>query len=533
MRSQGLLQRQVSPNLVWILAALASTFLGNRLQSGVHLNHDVSWIGHSARWLLQGRVFGIGVLDPNPPMAWFLSMPAAALANFELMPEPLAIRFVFWIYFVTSAVLLIHVLAHVEPRERAASIGWKSAFIIMATLAPAASFGQREYVSVLFAMPYLAAAALRLQGMGSARPTVLAVIGFLAGLGFAIKPYFLAVPLLVEGLVVARFGLRSLFRLESFVLGLTVLVYVLAVVVFVPQYLTFTIPLMRSVYWAYDTANFDFVLARFKDAMQPAVYGLLIALLARVWTRQHAVLTLAGIGYSASYFVQAKGFVYHAFPILMCAVVVLGISLASALSHVWSTRRETSAALHRALFLSMLLLATLPVRQVHDSVVNWYSQYNITWGETGRFREAVIDIVNQHAPSPKTYFFAFSTHPYPGFPTASYTVANWSGRSAAQGIIAAYARLDELTDPDLRQRVVQAAALQRRMIVEDFELRPPTIVFAEGSNARLGMNGHPFDDLAFYTEDPEFKQIWRNYEEHPPIGPYRVFVHKSARNASE
>ncbi|MCU0694331.1 MAG: hypothetical protein MUF54_23330, partial [Polyangiaceae bacterium] len=103
MRSQGLLQRQVSPNLVWILAALASTFLGNRLQSGVHLNHDVSWIGHSARWLLQGRVFGIGVLDPNPPMAWFLSMPAAALANFELMPEPLAIRFVFWIYFVTSA----------------------------------------------------------------------------------------------------------------------------------------------------------------------------------------------------------------------------------------------------------------------------------------------------------------------------------------------------------------------------------------------------------------------------------------------
>jgi hypothetical protein len=136
--------------------------------------------------------------------------------------------------------------------------------------------------------------------------------------------------------------------------------------------------------------------------------------------------------------------------------------------------------------------------------------------------------VNRHAPSRQSYFFAFSTHPYPGFPTASYTDADFSGRSAAQGIIPAYARMDELTDPTLKAKVDQAASLQRRMVIEDFERRAPSFVFGERSLGRLGMNGRPFDDLAFYLADPRFRQIWSDYEEYPPIGPLRVFVRRSA-----
>jgi hypothetical protein len=181
----------------------------------------------------------------------------------------------------------------------------------------------------------------------------------------------------------------------------------------------------------------------------------------------------------------------------------------------------------------MLLLTILPAKRAHDAVTAWYLEYSIQWGNTGRFREAVIGMVNRYAPTPRSYFFAFSTHPYPGFPTASYTAANWSGRSAAQGIVAAYARMDELSDADLRKRIVGAAVLQRRMIVEDFQRRPPSIVFAEGTVTRLGMNGRPFDDLAFYSEDPDFKLIWDHYEEVRPIGPLRVFLRRGASNQSE
>jgi hypothetical protein len=75
------------------------------------------------------------------------------------------------------------------------------AFVLIATLSPGFSFGQREHACVLFAMPYLAAAVMRLQG-GQSLPKPLAIaVGLLAGIGFAIKPYFLAVPALAKNSV--------------------------------------------------------------------------------------------------------------------------------------------------------------------------------------------------------------------------------------------------------------------------------------------------------------------------------------------
>ena len=172
----------------------------------------------------------------------------------------------------------------------------------------------------------------------------------------------------------------------------------------------------------------------------------------------------------------------------------------------------------------VVLLALPPIKQVHDDVVSWYFTYNIAWGPTGQFRQAVIDTVNHFAPTPQSHFFAFTTHPFPAFPTASYTIADWSGRTMVQSLIPAYARLDEVTDPAVRERVVRAGEYQRRMVVEDLERRPPSIVFAERNRARLGMNGRQFDDIAFYLTDPRFQRIWENYEEYPPLGPLRVFV---------
>jgi hypothetical protein len=180
-----------------------------------------------------------------------------------------------------------------------------------------------------------------------------------------------------------------------------------------------------------------------------------------------------------------------------------------------------------ALLPVVVVLALPSIKQVHDGVVRWYFTYNMAWGPTGQFRQAVIDTVNHFAPTQQSYFFAFSTHPFPGFPTASYTVAEWSGRSIVQPFIAAYARRDEVQDPAVRERIINAAEYQRRMVIEDFERRPPAIVFAERNRARLGMNGRQFDDIAFYLSDPQFRRIWKNYDEHPPMGPLRVFVLRS------
>jgi len=525
VRTQGILQRRISPIVLWALVILTLTLAGQWLQSGVHLNHDVSYFVHFDRWLLQGRTLGDDLFDGNLPMVWVLFMPSAALVQANLLDEPSAVQLLFWTYFLLSAMLLIYVSLRLRRHDRAASVGWVAAFVLIATLAPGFSFGQREHACVLFAMPYLATAVLRLEGGEVPRASILICIGLLAGIGFALKPYFLAVPALVELLLLARLGWRSLLiRVESLALGLTVIVYVVTAGLLLHDYLKFTIDLALSTYWAYDTDNFAVILERYVPVAQPALYGALIALVTRTWSPQHTIMLLAGLGYTVSYFVQSKGFVYHAYPVLVCSVTFLGICLGRGLICAWARWRETGSPLRLALLPVVVVLALPSIKQVHDGVVRWYFTYNMAWGPTGQFREAVIDTVNHFAPTQQSYFFAFSTHPFPGFPTASYTVAEWSGRSIVQPFIAAYARRDEVQDPAVRERIIDAAEYQRRMVIEDFERRPPAIVFAERNRARLGMNGRQFDDIAFYLSDPRFRRIWQNYEEHPPMGPLRVFV---------
>jgi hypothetical protein len=511
--------------VLWSLLILALTVAGQGLQSQVHLNHDVSWFVHFSRWLLQGRTLGTDLHDGNLPMVWGLFMPAAALAQLQLLSEPAAVRVVFWTYFLISTALTITVLSRLDPGERSTSVGWVAAFVLVATLAPGFSFGQREHASVLFAMPYLAAAVLRWQGGRTLGKSLAVSVGVLAGIGFALKPYFLAVPALVELLLLATLGWRALLvRVESLAFGATVVVYVVGAFLLIGDYLKFTIGLTLSAYWAYDTVNFHFVLDNFIHVSQPMLYGSLVALLTRTWSRQHTVMLLAWIGYAVCYFVQSKGFVYHAYPVLVCAVTFLGICIGRGVPRAWSEWHASRNISRLAVLAAAVLLALPPLKQAHDDVVRWYFTYNITYGPVGQFRQAVIDVVNHFAPTRQSYFFAFTTHPFPGFPTASYTLADYSGRSIVQQFIPAYARLEEVTDPTARERVLRAADYQRRTVIEDLERRPPSIVFLQAFGPRLGMGVRQFDDIAFYSVDPRFRRIWANYEEYPPMGPLRVFV---------
>ncbi len=532
MRRADWLKRPIPASVVWWLVIVLLVLVGQWMQSRVHLNHDVSYFVHFAGWLLQGRALGSDLFDGNLPMAWALFMPAATLVHWGMVDEATAVQAVFWCYFLLSTALLVRVLSRPGALHRPAAAGWIAAFVAMATLTPGFSFGQREHACVLFAMPYLAAAASRLQ-RGPGPGKVLAVgIGLMAGVAFALKPHFLAVPAVIELLLLARLGWRALpGRIESLVLGLTVLAYGLAAALLLRNYLEFTIDLTLSTYWAYDTVNFPVVIERYLRAAQPVLYGSAIAVATRTWSAHHTVMLMAGLGFAASYFVQSKGFVYHAYPVLVVAMTFLGICVGHGLAGAVARWREAQSPLRLSVVVLAAVLALPSLKQAHDGVVRWYFTYNKAWGTTGRFRQAVIDVVNRLAPTDGEYFFAFTTHPFPGFPTASYTLAEWSGRSIVQSLIPAYARIDEVADPAIRAGVLRAADYQRKMVVEDFLRRPPVVVFAERNRMRLGMNGRPFDDIAFYSEDPRFRQIWKRYEEYPPLGSLRVFIRREAGQA--
>ena len=75
-------------------------------------------------------------------------------------------------------------------------------------LAPGYEFGQRENILLIAVFPYLFAAAAVASGFSLPRALSLG-IGVLAGVGFALKPYFLILWLAIEFLVVVSLACQQ------------------------------------------------------------------------------------------------------------------------------------------------------------------------------------------------------------------------------------------------------------------------------------------------------------------------------------
>ena len=65
-------------NWAWAFVAVASLCC-IALQSNVYLNHDVGWVLYSSGLMLDGQVLSRDIIEPNPPLIYFLSaLPALA-----------------------------------------------------------------------------------------------------------------------------------------------------------------------------------------------------------------------------------------------------------------------------------------------------------------------------------------------------------------------------------------------------------------------------------------------------------------------
>src|SRR5574338_665164 len=67
-------------------ALLAVVVLGLWIQLRVYPNHDVAWVLWGAREMMHGARYGVDIIEPNPPLAWYLSMPTTALAEWLGVP---------------------------------------------------------------------------------------------------------------------------------------------------------------------------------------------------------------------------------------------------------------------------------------------------------------------------------------------------------------------------------------------------------------------------------------------------------------
>jgi hypothetical protein len=321
------------------------------------------------------------------------------------------------------------------------------------------------------------------------------------------------------------------WRAETIALASTLLVYGIAILVFTPDYLTVTVPLARATYWAYEKTKWASLWSSWTTGAAPVVVALVLLAISRSLPKGAIALLCAFAGFSFSYWAQRKGFSYHLYPVLASAYVLLAYSVVHACRSILAGAYQVRPAVRAVAAVALAGFAANQLQSAYWMTTSWLRTYDVHAARSiGEFRQRLIAKIDELVP-PGGYVYAFSTHPFPGFPTLSYTRARAAGAFGVHFAIPAASRLDEITEPAMRERVRHAIAVQRAYVFEEFKRYRPAVVLVNAAFPALGLTRGRFDFIGFYCEDPRFAALWRDYREVERIESVRVFVRRAPDEA--
>jgi hypothetical protein len=305
---------------------------------------DSLWRLHIAKGILEGKSLYHDFIEVNPPLWFWGALPAAFLGGY---PALVAINLVaslaaLWLFYTLLGLTL--------PRDgvRAATIGLACGLFLVNI----AEIGQREQAFLVASALWCAMANARLEGKKIELPIVAAAVGF-AAYGFALKHYFVLVPLAIEAILIWKLkrNWRPL-RVENVALALLAALYAGAVLIWAPRFLGPILDLVQTTYFGFGLKSLNIV----ELQKRVIVVGIILVapLLGWLWTRDDrpiiVFLLVALLMAFVAIVLQQKGWRYH----LICAH---GLSLITVFLMLERARTvRGSGAVGGFLSLSLLVL---------------------------------------------------------------------------------------------------------------------------------------------------------------------------------
>jgi hypothetical protein len=502
--------------------------------------HDQMWFLLMARRLLEGaKLYGPEAFDSNPPLIVWLSAIPCTLANWLHLPATaigkaliVALEAGVWVTCLRMARALVPGLS----RTGVWALGF--AYIVIFACLPARDFGQREHLLALLCLPYLLAAAMALIGRPLAGWRATAV-GIVAGMGLALKPYQLLVPVAVESLIIwkhARMWPRRtrpwrLLRPEALGLIGVCFLYLCAIRIFTPQYLTNVIPILRETYWAIGGLSLQQL---FLQSIQLHVLAALAVGLDLVLRRSSAadprlraveeVFLIAGVAATVAYYVQGTGWYYQQLPGLTFFALAWWVELLLIVRTQGSRfpLRVPLAWLAGGLTILAIALAA------------YFSGYSLSrpW-----------EFPSGLAPDPDSTFF---TDLAPGTPVAILTTdvdlgiprvlsdhLVWAQRTNNLWLMPAILRSEAPAPIPPKHRIPRASltqldAMQHRWMVEDLTRWHPQLILIQRCQDPAvhcqKLEERHDNLLTWFQRDPSFRAAFAHYRYLRSSGPFDVYV---------
>jgi hypothetical protein len=480
---------------LWV--ALALTALVTAFRATGTVDSDVAWQLWIAGRIHAGARLYADIIETNPPLWFWMAVPVERVASLLHARIEAVLVVGIGASVVLSLAATDRLIRHVEPGRRALLLGYAA---LTLTAMPWLHVGQREQIVLIGTVPYAALIAARRDG--KAVPALLAVlIGAGAALGFALKHYFLIVPALLELWLLAGKGRHwRPLRPETAAIVAVGLAYAAAILIWARDFLTVILPLLRLAYGATGAPSFRHL---FPPPMMLSLPVLILVgangrLLSSARTPFASALLVCAAGFGAAYFVQLKGWPYHAIPLLGCASLALAALLAEADSLTVTLRIVAPALL-------LLPLASA----ARDASTPTATSPDLQRAISGLHPGDSVGFITEDTALP------WSVTLQRGFRYPSRYNGFWMLRAIVDN--EASARRDPRLDGLARQIVSQT--------VTDFRCVPPRrIVVARPQPGTWSED--TVDILPFFTRDPQFAELLGHYR---PIGRTSLDVYEMKR----
>lgn len=480
-----------------VILGAAAVFLWGLV--GHPINHDVAWYLVATRRWIDGAELYVDLLEINPPLQFYLTLPAVWLADVTGFKPSTAQYCVVAGLMSGSLFWCWHLLARHGFRSSDVRIGFIAAMAAFLIILPMGEEGQREHVMTLFVLP-LVLAWFVAPRPDFGRDAVLRAV--FASLGLWIKPYFLIIPLALTVISVVRErSPRPIFSHANLTILVAGLLFVALVVLRYPAYLTEIAPVGAEVYGAYAASSVEFFWR--SGPVSSLLFSVLCLFAWRAGLARVDVafgLALAGM---ISYGAQFSGFSYHAIP----RNIFIGLGVVWILTQRGPPRGVSMIALSVAVVLVM--------RPLHDG-----RYFN------GSYLESYSLIAPLIEGSETRGVLVVSDALTAGLPLVPEAGGIWQSRYPSlwpvPGAVTRLAQTDCDALPSDCEKLQGIIESVRVHTLSDLQTRKPDLLIFDLAPKFVKEPG--FDFLKFMQEMPEFAAELENYRLKMKSSHMAVFV---------
>ncbi len=362
-----------------ILFTLFTVILFFFLQKQMLFSPDVSYLLHATHQIFQGGHYGKDIFETNPPMILYLYSPVIFLEKILSLSLSVIVQiYMFILISISTMVCLVLFKSMVgSAKDYYLSLFFCGIWFVL-IIFPVFMFAQREHLLLIFILPYLLCAALKLDGK-KVNPWLSVFVGLFAGFGFAIKPYFLATFCVVELLFMLE--KRKLFawaRIESLVIASVLISYLASIFIFQPEYISVILPLVSKYYF------FVIKQAWMQILSMPYVSFCLIVAILYPFYRQYdhysylgMVIYAALLGMIIAFIIPQNVWYYHVYPAFSLAFLLMLHCFAGQL-HIFINNPQKKAYIA----VMMLMMVYVPL-SAEWKFFNVYTTFKKTYSANG------------------------------------------------------------------------------------------------------------------------------------------------------